>query len=143
MTAIYVDSREQKPLFDGDGVFVRALSVGDYTTPSLLGFAHAERKSPQDFYGSLVQGHVRFRNELLRAKEQGVKLVVFVECSESKFFGRRWPGAWFRRMGSGKLRKMISTMKDKYGLTICWCDGRGGAASEVVKWFGKMEALHG
>ena len=79
---IYVDTREQKPFdFPLHPTERRALKFGDYAcsesawTQNLV----IERKSPQDFCGTLSGGLDRFRRELDRAKEAGAYVVILVE----------------------------------------------------------------
>jgi len=67
-----MDTREQLPMWDPINfkVIKKKLDEGDYTTEKLYNKAHIERKSPMDFYGSLIQGHKRFSREIQRAIER-------------------------------------------------------------------------
>lgn len=119
---ILVDSREQLPLWE---VKERTtLNVGDYTTELLKGKFHAERKSGADLYGSIIQGHERFRKEILRAKEQNIILRVYVECTKQQFIAKKFQNGWRREMSSKVLAKIVSTISEKYDIDFVWCDGR-------------------
>jgi len=138
---IIIDTREQKPLWDPAiyNVIQKKLDEGDYTTEKLYGKAHIERKSGIDLYGSIIQGHVRFRNEIKRALEKNIKFAIFVECSESDFFGKKFKGGYRLKVPSGILRKIISTMIEKYFLEIVWCDGRDDMMDKMCLWFARSE----
>lgn len=73
MIEITIDSREQTPLHF-DECFVRAsrgtLRTGDYAVKGDSGFS-VERKSLNDFVGTIGAGWERFQRELYRAKDAG------------------------------------------------------------------------
>jgi len=123
---ILIDTREQIPLWwikDG-GVVKQKLDVGDYTTLELRGQYHAERKTPMDLYQTITRGHVRFRKEILRAKETGVKLEVFVECSQRRFVNKTFATGRKLKVEPMVLAKIINTLKDKYSIDFIWCKNR-------------------
>jgi ERCC4-type nuclease len=133
---ILVDTREQKPLWhEGPKVVVQTLVVGDYTTARLVGVFHVERKSPQDLYGSIIQGHSRFRNEISIAAGMTIELVVFVECTKQDFLKKNWQGGWFRKMKPAVLAKIISTLEEKYKLRFVWCPGREVMKAMILQEF--------
>jgi len=139
---ILIDTREQIPLWHGSEDFPavkQKLDVGDYTTTLLLGRVHAERKNPNDLYGSIIQGHERFRNELLRAQRTNVKLVVFVECTAEEFFAKTWDVRQKLKCPSKTLRKILATMTKKYKFEIVWCTGRPQMRKLMFEWFKKHE----
>ena len=78
---IYVDTRAQQPLKFSMRTEIKNLKFGDYTFsyPSGSQGCHVERKSISDFIGTLSGGFKRFINEIERAGEAGVSLVVLVE----------------------------------------------------------------
>ena len=121
---IYVDTREQKPLWSGVGSQLLKLDEGDYTTEDLYGFAHAERKSAIDLYGSLIQGHVRFRKELLRAVEKNLTIAIFVECPKSMFVGKKFPRGYLLKTPPKVLAKIVSTIEHRYNVNFVWCKDR-------------------
>ena len=134
---IIIDTREQKPMWDPDlfDVKLQKMDEGDYTTEDLLGIAHIERKSPVDLYGSIIQGHVRFRKEIQRAVDKNIKLVIFVECPSEMFFKKRFPRGHLLKTPERTLRKIINTMKIKYNLEFVWCEDRDEMMDKMILWF--------
>ena len=131
---IIVDTREQLPLWSNN-ILKQKLDEGDYTTELLLNIAHAERKSPIDLYGSIIQGHKRFRAELIRANEKGLKLSVFVECDKKTFVSKKFKGGWRLKCPSAVLAKIVSTMQEKYKIDFVWCDDREDMKEKILVWF--------
>lgn len=135
---ILIDTREQKPI-----KFTRwikeTLVVGDYTTVKLEGDFHIERKSPGDLYGSIIQGHMRFRRMLQRASDRLITVVVMVECSERKFFAKQWSHGKERDCSEQKLRKIIATMKRHYDLEFVWCRNRTAMKKAILQRLTKEE----
>jgi ERCC4-type nuclease len=138
---IIVDTREQRPLWDPKtfNVIKTKLDEGDYTTEELYDLAHAERKSGADLYGSIIQGHERFRREILRAADKNMKFAIFVECPEKMFYSKRFAGGYRLRASYGQLRKMIETMTKKYNLEFFWCEGRDDMMDKMCMWFVNMK----
>ncbi len=134
---IIVDSREQLPIwqFDNPCVLKLKLSEGDYTTTRLLNKAHIERKSGNDLYGSLIQGHARFRNELIRAQEKNIRLSIFVECPKEIFISKRFKGGYRLKAPPVQLRKMISTITEKYNVSFVFCSNRADMKEKMLNWF--------
>ena len=114
------------------------LSVGDYMVPS--GHTSIDTKSGlQEVYNNLVGEHSRFRNELIRARDSGIHLIVLVEehgirCLDDV---RRWKNpraiihAHLIRIGrtrsrppisSKRLCQIMKTMTELYGVTWDFCD---------------------
>lgn len=73
---IVIDTREQLPL-EFTKFRVQKLIFGDYWTDDSEIFV--ERKSIEDFCGTMSSGQVRFSKELDRAKDLGMYLVIMVE----------------------------------------------------------------
>lgn len=78
---ILVDSREQTPLKMGCPSEVQGLKFGDYSffDAEKAGNVFVERKSLNDFIGTLSNGFERFEREIIRAKEAKAYLVILVE----------------------------------------------------------------
>ena len=75
---IIQDSREQNPLqFNNCKVKVEKLDVGDYSYNNAK--ISIERKSLLDLLGTLSKGYERFCNEIVRAENANIKLVIVVE----------------------------------------------------------------
>jgi ERCC4-type nuclease len=134
---IIVDTREQNPLWDEekDAIIKQKLDEGDYTTEDLLGKAHIERKSGNDLYGSLIQGHERFRNEIQRANEKGLRLAVFVECDKRTFVGKKFKGGFRLKCKPAVLAKILETFSKKYEIEFVWCKDREDFRRKALEWF--------
>lgn len=81
MLEITIDTREQTPFhFDEQLVSSRVgtLKTGDYACTGDRGFA-VERKSLDDFLGTISSGWDRFQREMFRAKSSGFTLPIIVE----------------------------------------------------------------
>jgi len=134
---IIIDTREQLPLWDDINfkVIRQKLDEGDYTTEKLYNIAHIERKSPMDFYGSLIQGHKRFSREIQRAIEKDLSFAIFVECSEKKFTSMRFKGAYRLRTKPATLKKIVDTFQERYPIRIVWCKDREDMKIQMCLWF--------
>jgi ERCC4-type nuclease len=140
---IIVDTREQKPLWDvnDENVLRLKLDEGDYTTTELLGKAHIERKNGIDLYGSIIQGHIRFREEIKRAAEKDLTLAIFVECPEKTFFNKRFKGGHRLHTPPATLRKIITSIQERYNIKFIWCEGRADMKKKAEDWFDHQRQL--
>lgn len=80
---IKVDSREQMPLkFKHFTIEVEKLDFGDYTLSNqeICRGVYIERKSLNDFIGTMSKGRDRFENEIQRAVKSNGYIVVLVEA---------------------------------------------------------------
>lgn len=76
---IVVDTREQRPwTFEGQGLdVVRAkLDAGDYSVEGLTSRVAIERKSADDFIGTVLRDRTRFYRELERLRAYDFRAVV-------------------------------------------------------------------
>ena len=129
---ILIDTREKNPI-PFSRFQIKKLNVGDYTTPKHFNKFHIERKSAVDLYGTILKGHSRFKRELLRAKEHGIELVMIIECTEVRFYEKRFPGSHYCRVPGGILQKIIKTLKRRYNLKFIWCHNRKKMKSEILR----------
>lgn len=136
---ILVDSREQLPYWRGSQCAITALTVGDYTTATLLNRFHIERKSPADLYQTIIHNHPRFRREVLRAQDAKITLAVVVECERERFVSLAWATRSLK-MNPKTLEKIITTMEDRYG-TFMWCKNRAKAIECTLARLKKEERL--
>lgn len=105
--------------------------VGDYTLPTNQSVCIDTKKDLQELVQDICQQHDRFRNELIRAQEAGIQLVILCEhggqikCLEDVYF---WSNprkkTYPKAMDGWKLFKTLNTMKDKYGVRFEFCDKR-------------------
>jgi ERCC4-type nuclease len=129
---ILVDTREQKPITFEHSRRIK-LVVGDYTTPDHHNVLHLERKSPGDLYGTILSGHLRFRRELKRAAAYGITLVMVIECSEKKFYSKKWPGGRYCKVPEITLKRIITTITVRYKLQFIWCTNRVQMKKIILK----------
>ena len=75
---IIIDSREQKPLELDSKSEVKGLKFGDYALEGSDNIC-IERKSINDFIGTLSGGYERFEREIIRAKEAKSYMIILIE----------------------------------------------------------------
>ena len=128
--------------FDAHGVKVERcrLFVGDYTLPSNQSLCIDTKKDLHELAGNVGSQHERFRREILRAQEAGIKLVFLCEhghgirCLDDVLFWRnpreivrkRINGKWVtvhqKVMQGDVLYKILCTMQRKYGVRFLFCE---------------------
>ena len=127
---IIIDTREQKPLkFTGHETTRRKLDEGDYATEKSENKIVIEGKSVEDFYGSIIQGHQRFKREILRAQEKGKKFYIFLEG----YLLDVYMYCYQRNMKPETMEKIVSTMKSRYNLQIVECKTRKEMSKKIVQ----------
>lgn len=134
---IQIDSREKpkateliKAAFDKASVkwFVSKLPCGDYQSLDNAKFCIDRKQSLTEVCSNICQDHVRFRDELLRAQEYGIKLIFLVEHGNSiKSLSdvRHWvnprktvsPYA----LDGPELYKRLVTIESKYNTRFYFC----------------------
>ena len=150
---IQVDTREHKEeweriskQFDELGVkyFRSKLYCGDYQSMDNTRLVIDRKKDLQEICGNICQQHERFKDELIRAMEQGIKIIVLCEhgpditCIEDVMFWdnpRRKIMAW-KTLPNGKktrvqkypravngdaLYKSLCTIRDRYNVQFEFC----------------------
>lgn len=149
---VQIDSREHKKelerikkQFDAIGVkyFISKLYVGDYQSLDNPRLVIDRKKDLREICGNVCQQHERFKAELLRAKEQGIKLVILCEHGadikslEDVYFWQnprkyqiRWKTVNGKRVkdvisakavDGNQLYKSLCTIRDRYGIDIQFC----------------------
>lgn len=87
---IQIDSREKARAikkivaeFDKQGVkyYVSKLFTGDYMSLDNPRLIIDRKQNLSEICANVCQDHTRFRNELIRAKENGIKLIILIEHS--------------------------------------------------------------
>lgn len=159
---LQIDSREKtKELaritkqFDQIGVkyFKSKLYVGDYMSLDNPRLVIDRKKDLLELCGNVTQQHERFRDELIRAKEHGIKIVVLcehgddIQTMEDVIFWvnpRSEEMEW--RMVDGhptkvykypkatrgdQLYKSLCTIADRYGVDFVFCNKRQTGAKIV------------
>lgn len=149
---IQVDTREHakeweriKGQFDALGVqyFRSKCYVGDYISLDNPRLAIDRKKDLQEICGNICQQHERFKAELLRANEQGIKLVILCEHGpdiknlEDIYFWQnprkyqiRWKTVNEKRVkdvisakavDGPQLYKSLWTIKNRYNVDFQFC----------------------
>ena len=149
---VMIDTREKKyshitEWFEANSIrtFRHGLPVGDYTLyldPSVC----IDRKAGlQEVYGNIIQDHKRFKEELIRARYLGSRILILVEQPEimkiedvadwrnprweiwEKGGRKGWPPA-----SSVSLMRAMKTISEKYGAEWEFCD-RSMTAQRIVQ----------
>lgn len=135
--------------FEEHGVEIRRTKVycGDYTLPTDQSICIDTKQSIQELVSDLQTDHARFREELLRAQEAGIKLYILVEndfqwiSQKKNIFNTpvtclkdlyRWknPRAFIFKGGKQAypncakgswLAKVCTTCEEKYGCKFVFC----------------------
>jgi hypothetical protein len=150
---VYVDTREQNPFrflgfradADKGGVPMmvrtesRSLgnSCGDYSATGLIDYAHIERKSREDAWGTVLgwgERREQFQKTLKFLSEIPNGLIV-LECSEDDAL-RNIP-SWGKRSQAGN-RKIFFRQTTKwlaeYGVPWAYCDNRSKAEHKTYRY---------
>ena len=152
MLEITIDRREQRPWsFSPEVAKVRLGTVrtGDYCVTGDGGFA-VERKSLNDFLGTVSTGWERFQREIYRAKDAGFHLPVIVEARFSDIlFAVQSDGTItppphdHPRLTPGFVLKRIGEM-EMLGASARFADGPTEAAMlAAALLFQRYKELHG
>lgn len=150
---IQVDSREHESewkriskQFDELGVkyFRSKLYVGDYQSMDNARLVIDRKKDLQELCGNVCQQHERFKAELIRAMEQGIKIVILCEHGpdiksiedvwfwqnprKHKVIWKTVNGQRVRTVMSEKavdgnqLYKSLCTIRDRYNVDFVFCN---------------------
>lgn len=137
---IQIDTREKAraikqivSYFDEMGIqhYTSKLYVGDYMSLDNPRMIIDRKQNLQEICGNVCQQHERFINELKRAKENGIKVIILCEHGgniKSLEDVREWVNPRLRtspKAVSGKqLFKILFTIKQKYDVDFVFCDKR-------------------
>lgn len=166
---IQVDTREHKKewervqkQFDKEGVqyFRSKLYVGDYQSLDNPRLVIDRKKDLQELCGNVTQQHERFRAELVRAMQAGIRVVILVEhgaginCLEDVYFWenpRKHQVVW-RTVGGQKVKTVVSakavdgkqlykslcTIRDRYNVRFEFCSKKE-TGKEIIRILGEEE----
>lgn len=137
---IQIDTREKSraikqivSYFDETGIqhYTSKLYVGDYMSLDNPRVVIDRKQNLQEICGNVCQQHERFINELKRARENGIKLIILCEHgSNIKTLAdvQRWVNPRLRtspKAVSGKqLFKILFTIGQRYDVDFVFCDKR-------------------
>jgi hypothetical protein len=135
---IQIDSREKArairkivATFDQQGIkhFVSKLHVGDYMNFDNPRLIIDRKQNLTEVASNVCQGHRRFTDELKRAQEIGVKVIILVEHSnqiKSIDDVHKWNNPRLKTSPKAvtgeKLEKILKTMERKYETEFLFCD---------------------
>lgn len=156
---IQIDSREkakaiQKILaeFDRQGVkhYVSKLYIADYMSLDNPKLVVDRKQNLNELANNVCQDHQRFRAELIRAQENGIKVVILVEHGHSihsladvvwwdnprRHKRVRVDGIWkdvdTKAIEGDKLAKILKTLEQKYGCEFRFCD-KDNTGKEIIR----------
>lgn len=145
---IQVDSREKARAitkilaeFERQQVkhYISKLYIGDYMSLDNPRCIVDRKQNLSELCGNVCQQHERFRNELIRAQENGIKLIilcengkgietlndlVFWENPRSKKRVKKngvWTTVETKAMKGDVLMKILTTLECKYGCKFLFC----------------------
>lgn len=106
------------------------LPVGDYIISNRGGISVDTKYGVPELASCCFQEHERFRDEIERARDYGIQLVVLTEEKLPGGLLENWRSPTDRygrpmyRFDPAKLKKTMLTMQEKYGVKFRFCDGR-------------------
>ena len=133
---IQIDTREHKWELarverqlakEGVKTITSKLYVGDYQSLDRPRLVVDRKKSLLELCSNVTQGHERFRKELLRAEDAGIKLVILceedgIDSLEDVYF---WDNPRLvespRATTGAQLYRSLCTIRDRYGVRIEFC----------------------
>lgn len=148
---IQIDSREKAHAiekivraFDRQGVrhFVSKLPVGDYMSLDNPRIVVDRKKNLSELCQNVCQQHKRFRAELERANQYGIRLMIL--CEHGRGIRRLedvigWENPRLKRspmaVSGERLYKVLSTMGKTYGVDFYFC-GPAETGDRILKLLG-------
>lgn len=146
---IQIDSREHKRELErvraqleraGAHTFISKLYVGDYMSLDNPRLVVDRKKDLGELSGNVCQQHTRFRSELVRAQEAGIQIVILCEHGDDiKTLEdvKAWRNPRLKyspaAITGDKLYRILSTMRDKYGVLFAFCN-KDETGEEIIKF---------
>lgn len=97
------------------------LYVGDYSRLDNQTVCIDTKKDLLEIANNICgKSHERFRNELIRAQETNIKLIVLIESTWTRETAWGWTSRYTKVQGSTLMKAMIS-MEKKYGVEFIFC----------------------
>lgn len=135
---IIIDNREQKELKLATKTEFGTLKVGDYGLKDSTNNIFIERKSANDFLGTLSKGYERFQREIDRAVENNSYIVLLVEEDINSMLSFNYlPHLKFAKATPAFIFKRLRELLTKYpnNLQCIFADGRIDASKLVLSIF--------
>lgn len=132
------------------------LPIGDYALLTDMSMVIDRKQNLSELCGNVGKEHDRFRREILRAKENGIKLVFLCEHGKGiktlddvlwwenprETVREKINGVWTTRhqkvMQGITLYKILTTLRDRYGVEFLFCDKKE-TGSRIIEL---LEAHH-
>ena len=134
---IQIDTREKEKAikniiktFDDAGIkyISSKMYVGDYQNLTNGTVAVDRKQNLSEVCGNVCQQHERFKAELLRAQEAGIKLYILIEHGKdikSLDDVKNWVNPRLKQspkaLTGEKLYKIMKTQEERYGITYLFC----------------------
>lgn len=97
------------------------LFVGDYSRLDKSILCIDTKKDLTEVAGNICgKQHERFRDELTRAKENGIKLIILIESNFTRETAWSWKSRYTKITGQTLMKAMMS-MEKKYGVEFMFC----------------------
>jgi hypothetical protein len=151
MQTIIIDTREKpqaigkilKQFEEAEIKTIRSkLFVGDYQSLDNGRLVIDRKQNLQELCGNVCQQHERFVNELYRAKEHGIKIIILCEHSPSiKCLEdvQGWVNPRLRTspkaLTGEKLYKILSTLAQRYNVDFEFC-GKHETGKRIIELLG-------
>lgn len=137
--SIIQDTREQEPLKLSVKTEVAKVDAGDYALSKAFDKGiYIERKSLNDYCGTMSKGNVRFRKELERATKRGHYIVMLVEATISDSQSLEYlPHTKHVKASSIYIAKQLRDLlvDFPFSFQVVFVDGRIEAAQKLIKIF--------
>lgn len=149
---IQIDTREKDRAikqivrtFDEEGVrhYVSKLYVGDYMSLDNPRLIIDRKQNLLEVCGNVCQDHDRFRAELKRAADNGIKLIILVEHGEGIasledviFWQNPRLAKSPKAINGDRLYKIMRTIERKYGCEWAFCEKKD-TGREIIKWLSR------
>ena len=130
---VLFDSREQTvPPFPDYVTLLRAtLSEGDYTSEKLQGIAVVERKSPQDWAGTITRGRERFDDEVRRLAGYRWKCVVVEGALDETYFRSK--------VHPHSVIGTVASLAARHDIPTFFLDSAENAGLFIAGWLRRLE----
>jgi len=124
---IIIDSREQKPYtFRGLETITSGMIVGDYTVLGKEQYIIERKATPLEIHGNFTKGRERFYNELNRAIDSNIKMLILMEFSLADLHKK----TRYARINAQMLVNTLTSINLKYGFPYVFAGTRSQA-----QWF--------
>lgn len=162
-----MDSREKAraikkilATFDSAGVkyYISKLWTGDYMSLDNPRLIIDRKQNLNEICNNVCQDHTRFRNELIRAQENGIKLVILCEhghgitslqdlvfwdnprAKKKELINGRWAEVKVKAIKGDVLYKILNTLQEKYGCEFIFCD-KSETGKRIIEILGEQHDI--